>query len=138
MASAKRKHAADLFESSEHAKSKKSKLSAIKLNSKHEKNSTKSAKIKKRPIVKTSPDPTDLDESDTTESENGFYGFSAKETANNQLSEESSDGNSKNGNGVVINETPAQQLPKGKKVKNIEHQSDEVVNNGMKDGSCKA
>ena len=142
MASAKRKHVADSSEPSGHAKSKKSKVSGAKSNSsKREKAFVKDEKIKKKSASKGPAMPNDLDESDTTESENGYYGFSAKENSNNQLSEESIDGDESGDggevDGFVANGAAASPLPKKKKVTGKKQDSNEVASNGMGDGSRK-
>ena len=137
MAIVKRKHAADSVESPGQAKSKKSKLSATTSDLKREKNSTKGEKVKKKSTLNPPSNSMDLDESDTTESENGFYGFSAKENTNNRLSEESSEGDDeKDGGVVIVNGSSAPKVQKDKKARDVKKSSIVVANNGMTSEPC--
>ena len=148
MASTKRKHSAELSEQAVHEnpkKLKKSKLSVTKsITSKDDRISVKSDKIRKKKFAPKAPSsPADLDESDTTESENGFYGFSAKETSNNQLGEEESvDGNGGEGEGegvgVVVDRAAGKKLRSNPKSKGMKQNMKVAATNGATDGSCKS
>ena len=143
MASTKRKHVANASELSGPTKSKKSKLLATKSSSKHEKKSAISANSRKQPDTKTPSGQTDLVESDTTESENGFYGFSAKESSNNQMDEDSSDdGQSGTENGVTLNSKEVPELPKlprGKMAGKNERAKLKAIKNGtVYNETCKS
>lgn len=136
MKNTKRKHDMTVSELSELKRTKKSKLSAAKASSKHKDKSRISSKSGKQSKTKTPSSQTDLVESDTTESENGFYGFSAKESSNNQLGEESSDddGQGSAENGVAINGAGAPELPKlprGKMAGKNEREKLRAIKNGV-------
>ena len=136
MVNTKRKHAASASELSGSTKSKKSKLSPTRSSLKHEKKSTTSTKSREQSKTKNPSGQTDLVESDTTESENGFYGFSAKESSNNQLDEDSSDDRGQSGaeNGIIMNGTEAPELPKlprGKMAGKNEREKLRAIKNGI-------
>ena len=93
MALAKRKRSAETSDRTDKKLSKKTKVPDAASTKKPTKKASTSSKSKpvKRTTKNKSDSPEDLDESDTTESENGYYGFSAKTAPANGENEHADD-----------------------------------------------